>query len=83
MPRVRGLSKKQKIAYRKSVLVDRCEILMKHAHVTKTDIANYLGVTQPAISYQFNTGNISIDTLIAVVTLTKAENEDICLNAEA
>lgn len=82
MPRVKGLTQEQKFQYQKRRVVDQCELLLKHAKVKKIEIAKFLGVTGPAISYQFNTGNLSLDTVMAVATLTNAAPEDIVLRAE-
>ena len=82
MPRVKGLTPEQKLQYQKRRVVDQCELLLKHANVKKIEIAKLLGVTGSAISYQFKSGKISIDTVIAVATLTNAAPEDIELRAE-
>ncbi len=79
MPRVIGLTNEQKVEHQKQNVIDQCQLLMKHSKVTQKDVASFLGLTPPAISYQFRSGNITLGTLIAVLTLTDAEQGKINL----
>nr|DAG30960.1 MAG TPA: putative transcriptional regulator [Caudoviricetes sp.] len=77
MPRVKGLTTEQKIDYQKNRLAETCELLMRRNHVKKTEIADLLGVTPQAVSYQFRNNQISMEVFMCVVTLTNAEPEKI------
>ena len=58
-------------------LAETCELLMRRNHIKKTEIADLLGVTPQAVSYQFRNNQISMEVFMCVVTLTNAEPEKI------
>lgn len=77
MPRVRGLTEKQRIADKKRLLSRKCKAIMSEYGIKQTDVAELTGVTNQAVSYQLNSGNLQTETLIAIVTLSDMPGEDL------
>ena len=79
MPRVRGLTDTQKIQYQKERVVDQLELMMRHKRIKRKTVADMVGLTPQAISNQFVHRNVSLDTVIAIVTLS---DDPLSLRAE-
>lgn len=75
MPKVRGLTQEQRLSNQEGLLADRCDVLLYEKKVSKSKVAEYVGKTPQAIGKQFRSKRLSVDVLIAIVTLTKIEPE--------
>lgn len=76
MPRVKALTSEQKIIQQQKIVSERCKQLMRINNIRQVDLARKTGLTQAAISYQLN-GNISLPLMIAIVSMSKAEPEEL------
>lgn len=75
MPKVIPLTSELKVEYQQEKLTDDCELLMKKKKVTKKQVAELLGCTPQNVSYQFRCSNITLPVLIAIATLTDADEK--------
>lgn len=77
MPRVVGFTNQQKLAHQKEVLTDRCKLLLYESGISQIELADYLGITPQALCRQFREKRLRTDTLIAIFSLTDAEEDRI------
>ena len=77
MPRIKGLSMAQKTDYQKKVLTDHCVLLLQKNHIKKAQIAEAVGITPQAVSNQFSKNNLSTDVVIAIISMTNPEAEEV------
>lgn len=76
-PKIKGLTIEQKVEYQRKRVSEECEFQMMKQRIKKTDIARCIGVTPQAVAYQFRNKSISVDVLIAVVTLSDMDPANI------
>ena len=77
MPRVKGLTSEQKINYQKERVAETCELLLIRNKIKKTAIAEYLGITPQAVSYQFRNKQLTLEVVMCVITMTNADPDKI------
>jgi predicted transcriptional regulator len=77
MPKVRGLTVAQKIDYQRERISDVCEFALIKARVSKTEVAEYVGVTPQAVWNQFRNKKLTTEVLMASVTLSGMDAETV------
>lgn len=73
MPRIRGFTSEQKIDHQMKLLAERCDLLLYKNKISKSKVADYVGITPQAICRQFSKGHLTAEVVIAIATMT---NED-------
>ena len=77
MPKVRALTEQQRFDQRDDHIVDQCLLLVERNKIKQKEIAEYCRVSVQAISQQFCKRHLSIDTVAAILLLSKASDEEI------
>lgn len=76
MPRVRALTYPAKVADRRKVLAKKCKLRLTECEVRQKELAKKLGMSEAAMSTQLS-GNLSIETLIAIADMTDWTAEEL------
>ena len=76
MPRVRALTYPARVADRRKVLAKKCKLRLTECGVRQKEIAQKLGMSEAARSTQLS-GNLSIETLIAIADMTDWTAEEL------
>lgn len=69
MPRVKALAKN----YIEPKLSETLGSLLFNSKLTQADIANELGISQPAVSKKLHTGNLSAREMIIILHMAEAD----------
>lgn len=77
MPRIKGLTNEQKVDYQRVLLAERLDFALYKSKISKSMLAYYIGITPQAVCKQFAKKRISTEVIIAVVTLTNLEPEEV------
>ena len=76
MPRVRALTYPAKVADRRKVLANKCKLRLTECGVRQKELAKKLCMSEAAMSTQLS-GNLSIETLIAIADMTDWTAEEL------
>ena len=76
MPRVRALIYPAMVADRRKVLANKCKLRLTEFGIRQKEIAKKLGMSEAAMSTQLS-GNLSIETLIAIADMTDWTAEEL------
>ena len=76
MPRVRALTYPARVADRRKVLAKKCKLRLTECGGRQKEIAKKLGMSEAAMSTQLS-GNLSIETLIAIADMTDWTAEEL------
>ena len=76
MPRVRALTYPARVADRRKVLAKKCKLRLTECGVRQKEIAKKLGMSEAAMSTQLS-GNLSIETLIALADMRDGTGEEL------
>ena len=76
MPRVRALTYPARVADRRKVLAKKCKLRLAECGVRQKEIAKKMGMSEAGMSTQLS-GNLSIETLIAIADMTDWTAEEL------
>jgi predicted transcriptional regulator len=77
MPRTRGYTAEQKLDFQTKHTAETCEFLLMQNRVSKSSVAEFVGITPAAVSAQFRGKRLTVEVLIAVLSLTDADPDRI------
>jgi hypothetical protein len=77
MPKAKNFTQGQKIDHQGERVAEACERQLAKNHVSKTAVANYLGISPSTVCQQFKRKRITADTLLAVVTMTDMDADEV------